>query len=94
MSDRIQLNVRLDKHADLYLAAKDRAEEEGISLNDLVIRAIQQTLGWPVKHTSPVVRRSELEETLAPMQQRLEELERQLGEFTAWGLEKPSGKMN
>lgn len=79
MSDRIQFNVRLDKYADLYEAIKGRAEEQGITLNDFAIRAFQQALGWEVDHPVLVLR-TELEEMLAPIQQRLEELERQLGE--------------
>jgi uncharacterized protein (DUF1778 family) len=87
MSDRIQFNVRLNKHADLYEAIKRRAEEQGITLNDFAIRAFQQALGWEVEqHLVPVLR-TELEgmlvEMLAPMQQRLEELERQLGKSKA-----------
>jgi hypothetical protein len=84
MSDRIQFNVRLDKHADLYEAMKSKVEEQGTTLNEFAIRAFQQALGWEVEHpvNVPVLRR-ELEEMLAPMQQRLEELERQLGESKA-----------
>jgi hypothetical protein len=86
MSDRIQLNIRLDKHADLYNAIKQRVDEQGTTLNDFAIRAFQQALGWEVEHPVPLLR-TELEEMLAgmlaPMQQRLEELERQLGELQA-----------
>ncbi len=80
MSDRIQFNVRLDKYPKLYEAMKGRAEEQGITLNELAIRAFQQALGWEVEQHPVPVLRTELEEILAPMQQRLEELERQLGE--------------
>jgi hypothetical protein len=86
MSDRIQFNVRLDKHAELYEAIKGRAEEQGLTLNEFAIRAFQQALGWEVEHRSPVLR-VELEEMLAgilaPIQQRLEELEQRLGESRA-----------
>ena len=83
MSDRIQFNVRLDKYPELHEAIKGRAEELGLTLNDLAIRAFQQFLGLEVEHRSPVLR-AELEEMLAeilaPMQQRLEELEQRVGE--------------
>ncbi len=82
MSDRIQFNVRLDKYPELYEAIKGRAEEQGLTLNEFAVRAFQQALGWEVEHRSPVLR-AELEEMLAailaPMQQRLEELEQRLG---------------
>jgi hypothetical protein len=84
MSNRIQFNVRLDKHADLHEAIKRRVDEQGITLNDFAIHAFQQALGWEVEQHPVPVLRTELEEMLAamlaPMQQRLEELERQLGE--------------
>jgi hypothetical protein len=86
MSDRIQFNVRLDKHADLYEAIKTKAEEQGFTLNEFAIRAFHQALGWEIEHRSPVLR-AELEEMLAeklaPMQQWLEELEHRLGESRA-----------
>jgi hypothetical protein len=86
MSARIQFNVRLDKHPDLYEAIKGKAEEQGLTLNEFAVRAFQQALGWEVEHHSPVLR-AELEEMLmgmlAPMQQRLEELEQRLGESRA-----------
>ncbi len=82
MSDRIQFNVRLDKYPELYEAIKSRAEEQGLTHNEFAVRAFQQALGWEVEHRSPVLR-AELEEMLAailaPMQQRLEELEQRLG---------------
>ena len=86
MSDRIQFNVRLDKYPELYEAIKGRSEELGLTLNDFAIRAFQQALGWEVEHHSPVLR-AELEQMLAgilaPMQQRLEEIEQRLGESKA-----------
>jgi Ser/Thr protein kinase RdoA (MazF antagonist) len=86
MSDRIQFNVRLDKYPELHEAIKGMAEEQGLTLNEFAIRAFHQALGWEVEHRSPVLR-AELEEMLAgilaPMQQRLEELEQRLGESRA-----------
>jgi hypothetical protein len=86
--ERIQFNVRLDKHAALYEALKAKADQEDITLNELAVRAFQQILGWEAENASPTpVRRSELEEMLAemlaPMQRRLEEVERQVGECKA-----------
>ncbi len=86
MSDRIQFNVRMDKHPDLYEAIKDRAEEQNVTLNEFAIRAFQQALGWELEDNPPA-RRTELEEMLAemlaPMQRRLEEVEQRLGESRA-----------
>jgi hypothetical protein len=78
MNKRIQFNVRLDKHRDLYEAIKDKADEQNITINEFAIRAFQQALGWEVEDSSSAaVRRSELAEILAemlaPMQQRLGE---------------------
>ncbi len=87
MNDRIQFNVRLDKYPDLYQAIKARAEAQGLTLNEFAIRAFQEALGWEVEasgQTSIEQLKVELEEVLAgmlaPMQQRLEELEQRLGE--------------
>jgi hypothetical protein len=79
---RIQFNVRLDKYPALYEALKAKAQEEGLTFNDFAVRAFQQALGWEVEDNPPV-RRSELEEMLAPMQRRLEEVEQRLGESRA-----------
>jgi len=63
---------------------KRRVDEQGITLNNFAIHAFQQALGWEVEQHPVPVLRTELEEMLvamlAPLQQRLEELERQLGE--------------
>jgi hypothetical protein len=87
MNDRIQFNVRLDKHPALYEALKSKAQEEGVTLNELAIHAFQQALGWEVEHNPAPVRRTEIEEMLAkmlaPINQRMEELERQVGECKA-----------
>ncbi len=79
---RIQFNIRLDKYPDLYEAIRSKAEQEGLSLNDFAVQAFQQALGGEVEQQP--FSQSELEEMLAkmlaPMQQRLEKLERQVGE--------------
>lgn len=83
MSNRVQFNVRLNKCPDLYEAIKDRAEQQGITLNEFAIRAFQQALGWESEDSSEPVRRLELAEMLAPMQQQLEELKQRVGELRA-----------
>lgn len=79
---RIQFNIRLDKYPELYEAIRCKAEQEGLSLNDFAVQAFQQALGWEVEQQP--FSQSKLEEMLAkmlaPMQQRLEKLERQVGE--------------
>lgn len=83
--NRIQFNIRLDKYPDLYEAIRSKAQQEGLSLNDFAVQTFQQALGWEVERQT--FSRGELEEILAkmlaPMQQRLEELERQVGESKA-----------
>jgi hypothetical protein len=37
MSDRIQFNIRLDKHPELYEAIKGRADGQGLTLNVLEV---------------------------------------------------------
>lgn len=82
---RIQFNIRLDKYPELYEAIRSKAEQEGLSLNDFAVQAFQQALGWESEQQT--FSRSELEKMLArmlaPMQQRLEELEQRLGESKA-----------
>jgi hypothetical protein len=83
--NRIQFNIRLDKYPELYEAIRSKAEQEGLSLNDFAVQAFQQALGWEIEQQT--FSRSELEKMLvkmlAPMQQRLEELEQRLGESKA-----------
>jgi hypothetical protein len=45
MSERIQLNVRLDKYPELYDLIKERASLEGLSINDFVVRLINKGMG-------------------------------------------------
>jgi CRP-like cAMP-binding protein len=80
---RIQFNIRLDKYPDLYEAIRNKAEQEGLSLNDFAVRAFQQALGWETEQPSMSELEEMLAKMLAPMQQRLEELERQVGESKA-----------
>jgi hypothetical protein len=80
----------MDKHPELYEAIKKRVQGEGTTLNDFAIQAFSQALGWEKKEDNPPpapVWRTQLEEVLverlAPMQRRLEEVERHLGESRA-----------
>jgi hypothetical protein len=88
-SDRIQLNIRLDKNPDLYEAIKAQAQLEGISINDFAINALKASLGWETKLPSATSEQLKLElekllaDRLAPLHQRLIEVEKQLGEFAA-----------
>lgn len=96
--ERLQLNLRLDGHKELYEAVKAAAAEQDTSVNQWVIDALKAKLGWvdeqtPVAPTRDVLeeRLAELQGTLeerlrlrlAEMETRLVEVEQQLGEFAA-----------
>jgi len=49
IGDRLQLNLRLDKHKDLYEAIRQAAKEQGTSINDFVVNTLQAALGWEKK---------------------------------------------
>jgi hypothetical protein len=88
-SNRVQLNIRLDKNPELYEAVKAQAQLEGVSINDFAVNALKASLGWETKLFSPTTEHLKLElenllaERLAPLQQRIQEVEKQLGEFVA-----------
>lgn len=66
MTERIQLNLRFDKHKDLYEAIKAEAKEQNISINQFVVNALKRTLGQaPESISSP--------EALSELEGRLEE---------------------
>ena len=64
MTERIQLNLRFDKHKDLYEAIKAEAKEQDISINQFVVNALKRTLGRETESTSSPEALSELEERL------------------------------
>jgi uncharacterized protein (DUF1778 family) len=73
MSDkgRIQLNLRLDGHKELYEAVKASASEQDTSVNQFVINALKAALGWEVEQTPSPEKVEVLEERLASLEQRL-----------------------
>jgi hypothetical protein len=73
MSDkgRIQLNLRLDGHKELYEAVKAAAAEQDTSVNQFVINALKAALGWEVEQTPSPEKVGVLEERLASLEQRL-----------------------
>jgi hypothetical protein len=59
MTDRCQLNLRLDGRRDLLETIKDVAAAEGLSVNAWVIRALEvatnQTISEPIAQAKPQV---------------------------------------
>ncbi len=82
MSDRVQLNLRLDKHPTMYELIKRKAKEEGSSINDWAINVLSRELGLEVDQT-PV---AQALERISSLEKRMEELESSL-------LEELSGKL-
>ena len=84
MSDRVQLNLRLDKHPKIYELIKQRARKEASSINDYAINVLSRELGLEIDQT-PV---AQALERIASLEQRMEKLEGNLlGESRAWELE-------
>ena len=87
--ERIQLNLRLDGHKDLYEAVKLAASQKDTSVNQFVINALKAALGWDHEAAvSPQIesRLAVLESRLAlvsSIENRLDEVEQQLGESIA-----------
>jgi transposase-like protein len=67
--ERIQLNLRLDGHKELYEAVKAAAASQDTSVNAWVINAMRSALGWEPLN-SPT-RSQALEERLAVLEERL-----------------------
>jgi hypothetical protein len=74
MSDRIQLNLRLDKYPEMYKIIQARAKKEGSSINDFAINLLREGLGLDVDKT-PV---TEALDRISSLEQRLERLESRL----------------
>jgi len=74
VSDRIQLNLRLDKFPDLYEEIKNKAKEENSSINDFAINLLRQGLGGEASK-SPM---ADALERISALEQRLQEVERSL----------------
>jgi uncharacterized protein (DUF1778 family) len=67
--ERIQLNLRLDGHKELYEALKVAASDQDTSVNQFVINALKAALGW--KATPSPQKVGVLEERLASLEERL-----------------------
>ena len=64
MTERIQLNLRLDGHADLMQAIKDAASAQGISVNRFVIDALKSALRLQENEPVTTLSASTLDKTL------------------------------
>jgi polyhydroxyalkanoate synthesis regulator phasin len=71
MSDRVQLNVRLEKYPRLIDLLKSQAKQEGSSVNDLVVRVLAEHLGLEAEQT-PIV---QVLNRISALEERLEKLE-------------------
>jgi len=77
--ERIQLNLRLDGHKELYEALKVAASDQDTSVNQFVINALKAALGWKAAPSPQQV--GVLEERLASLEERLAALEQQPGKL-------------
>ncbi len=85
--ERIQLNLRLDGHKEMYEALKVAASDQDTSVNQFVINALKAALGWKTAPSPQNVgvlesRLASLEERLAvvvSLEERLAALENQPG---------------
>lgn len=71
MNDRVQLNIRLDKHPEIYELIKQRAKKEGSSVNDYAINVLGRELGLDLDQT-PV---AQALERISSLEKRMEKLE-------------------
>jgi hypothetical protein len=71
MSQRIQLNLRLDRHPEMYEIIQERAKLEGLSINDFAIDLLRQGLGLETGKT-PI---GEMRASIEAMEKRLTKLE-------------------
>ncbi|MBD1929210.1 hypothetical protein H6F74_23635 [Trichocoleus sp. FACHB-90] len=91
--ERIQLNLRLDGHKDLYEAVKLAASQKDTSVNQFVINALKAALGRDAEAALSSQVESAIESRLAVLESRLalvssignplDEVEQQLGESIA-----------
>lgn len=97
MAERIQLNLRFDKHKDLYERLKAEAREQNISINQFVVNALKKTLGREAESISSPEALEQLEGRLEErlvrrlveiVEQKIEQVlvkqERDSGEAVAW----------
>ncbi|MEG4990089.1 hypothetical protein QUB08_30795 [Microcoleus sp. BR0-C5] len=69
MTDRVQLNLRLDGRRDLLETIKDVAAAEGLSVNAWVVRTLEQAANQaisapPIQHQTQVSEISDIEPVL------------------------------
>jgi len=91
MTERIQLNIRMDGRRELYDALREEAQRQGVSINQFVLGLIQAAVGMeesPTVGANPVLeeRLARLEAQLAlvpALVERLAEVEHNLGESVA-----------
>ena len=80
MSDRIQLNLRLDKYPEMYQIIQSKAKQEGSSINEFSVNLLRQGLKLDVDRT-PV---AEALDRISVLEERLAKLEsNSLGETPA-----------
>ena len=80
MSDRIQLNLRLDKYPEMYQIIQSKAKQEGSSINEFSVNLLRQGLRLDVDRT-PV---AEALDRISVLEERLAKLEsNSLGETPA-----------
>ena len=80
MSDRIQLNLRLDKYPEMLPIIQSKAKEEGSSMNEFCVNLLRQGLRLDVDRT-PV---AEALDRISALERRFEEMESNLmGELRA-----------
>ena len=90
MSDRIQLNLRLDKYPEMYQIIQTRAKREGSTMNEFAINLLREGLGLDVEKTPA----AEALDRISVLEQRFEKLESNLlGESKAWELPQLPGSL-
>jgi hypothetical protein len=74
MSDRIQLNLRLDKYPEMLPIIQSKAKEEGSSMNEFCVNLLRQGLGLDVDRT-PV---AEALDRISALERQFEEMKSNL----------------
>jgi hypothetical protein len=69
--ERIQLNLRLDGHRELYDAVKAAAAARNTSVNHFVVNALRAAVGWEVEQAPSPQNVGVLESRLASLEERL-----------------------
>jgi len=69
--ERIQLNLRLDGHRELYDAVKAAAAARNTSVKKFVVNALIAAVGWEVEQAPSPQNVGVLESRLASLEERL-----------------------